>query len=105
MNSQNKLDITKNIKMIEILKGQILEGVSDLHNSFIQQDNSTSDKVEIFADLIILIYILARRIGVSPETLLVKINNKLKVGVLQDEDVFIDDIKELLKYFNMNNRY
>lgn len=91
--------------MIEILKGQILEGVSDLHNSFIQHDSDTSDKIEIFADLTILIYILARRIGISPETLLIKITKKLKLGVLEEDDIFNEDIKELLRYFNTYNRY
>lgn len=100
INFDNQLDITKNIKMIEILKGQILAGVSDLHNSFIQPDNTTSDKIEIFADLTILIYILAKKLGISPETLLLKINKKLKIGVLEETDIFNEDVKELLRYFN-----
>lgn len=93
-------DITKNIKMIEMLKGQILVGVSDLYNSFIQLDNTEVEKLEIFAELIILIYILAKKIGVSPETLFLKINKKLKIGVLDDNDIFYEDVKELLRYFN-----
>lgn len=99
INFDNKLDITKNIKMIEILKGQILAGVSDLHNSFIQQDKNDMDKTEIFADLTILIYILANRLGISPETLLLKINKKLKIGVLDETDIFNEDAKELLRHF------
>ncbi len=100
INFDNQLDITKNIKMIEILKGQILAGVADLHNSFIQTDSTEADKIEIFADLTILIYILAKKIGISPETLLLKINKKLKIGILDEEDIFYEDVKELFKYFN-----
>ena len=100
INFDNQLDITKNIKMIEILKGQILAGVSDLHNSFIQPDSTEADKIEIFADLTILIYILAKKLGISPETLLLKINKKLKIGVLDETDIFYEDVKELLRYFN-----
>lgn len=97
---ENQLDITRNIKMIEILKGQILAGVADLHNSFIEPDSTTNDKIEIFADITILIYILAKRIGISPETLLLKINKKLKIGALDETDIFNEDVKELLRYFN-----
>lgn len=100
INFDNQLDITKNIKMIEILKGQILAGVSDLHNSFIQPESDSMNKIEIFADLTILIYILAMRLGTSPETLLIKINKKLKLGVLEEDDIFNDDIRELFRYFN-----
>lgn len=100
INFDNQLDITRNIKMIEILKGQILTGVSDLYTSFIETDSDTMDKMEIFADLTILIYILAKRIGISPEALWVKINKKLKLGVLDESDIFYEDVKELLKYFN-----
>ena len=53
LNFDNQLDITKNIKMIEILKGQILAGVSDLHNSFIQCDSTEADKIEIFSKFFI----------------------------------------------------
>ncbi len=100
LNSENQIDITKNIKMIEILKGQILAGVSDLHNSFIDIDSDTMDKMEIFADLTILIYILAKKLGISPEALFVKINKKLKLGALDETDIFNEDVKELLRYFN-----
>lgn len=99
-NSYNQLDVTKNIKMLEILKCQILTGVADLHNNLRIASSDNLERLEIFADLIILNYILANRLGFSPETLQVKINKKLRVGTLEQENNFSNDAKELLRYFN-----
>ena len=80
-NFDEQLDITKNIKMIEILKCQILNGVADLHTSLINSvDNA--QRTEIFADLVILIYILSNRLGIASNELENKIIKKLKIGVL-----------------------
>ncbi len=97
-NFEEQLDITQNIKMIEILKCQILNSVADLNNSLLNcfENNEIKD---IFADLIIISYILANRLSITPEDLKYKINKKLKLGIL-DNNSFNTDIKELFKYFN-----
>lgn len=98
-NFDEQLDITKNIKMIEILKCQILNGVADLHTSLINSvDNA--QRTEIFADLVILIYILSNRLGIASNELENKIIKKLKIGVLDENNNFNEDIKEILRYFN-----
>ena len=98
-NFDEQLYITKNIKMIEILKCQILNGVADLHTSLINSvDNA--QRTEIFADLVILIYILSNRLGIASNELENKIIKKLKIGVLDENNNFNEDIKEILRYFN-----
>lgn len=99
-NLHNQLDVTKNIKMLEVLKCQILTGVADLHNNLSTSSSDSLERLEIFADLIILNYILANRLGFSPETVQVKINKKLRIGTLEVENSFSNDAKELLKFFN-----
>lgn len=98
-NFDEQIDITKNIKMIEMLKYQILNSVADLHSTFIQNTDQ-EEKKEIFSDLIILTYILANRLSISPLDLENKIIKKLKLAVLDEKDNFNEDIKELLRYFN-----
>lgn len=98
-NFDEQLDITKNIKMIEILKCQILNGVADLHTSLINSVEP-NERAEIFADLVILIYILANKLGIDPSELENKINKKLKIGILDEKDYFNEDIKEIFRYFN-----
>lgn len=98
-NFDEQIDITKNIKMIEILKCQILNSVADLHTSLINYDEQEERK-EIFADLTILTYILSNRLGISPKELETKIIKKLKLGVLDEKDNFNEDIKEILRHFN-----
>lgn len=98
-NFDEQFDITKNIKMIEMLKAQILNSVADLHSSFI--DNSQiEDKKEIFSDLIILSYILANKLNITPLDLENKIIKKLKLAILDEKDFFNEDIKEIIRYFN-----
>lgn len=99
----NNLDITKNIKIIEMLKSQILTDVAHLNASFLDEESDIADKTELFADLTILIYILAKRLGISPSSLYTKINKKLKLGALEQDDIFREDIKELLRYLNSND--
>lgn len=99
-NFDEQLDIIKNIKMIEMLKCQILTGVADLHSNLINSNGDFNERIEIFADLTILIYILAKKLGISPEALQVKMNKKLKIGVLDENDSFNEDVKEILRYFN-----
>lgn len=98
-NFDEQIDITKNIKIIEMLKCQILNSVADLHSSFIQNIEQ-DEKKEIFSDLIILVYILANRLNISPLELENKIIKKLKLAVLDEKDDFNEDIKEILRYFN-----
>ena len=98
-NFDEQIDITKNIKMIEMLKYQILNSVADLHSTFIQ-NTEQDEKKEIFSDLIILTYILANRLNINPLDLENKIIKKLKLAVLDEKDNFNEDIKELLRYFN-----
>lgn len=99
-NLDNQLDITKNIKMIEILKTQLLSGVSDLYCNLASTSKNNSERLEIFADLIIINYILANKLGISHQALDLKINKKLKILALEKDNNFNLDAKELLKYFN-----
>lgn len=99
-NTEDKMDITKNIKIIEMLKCQILNCVADFHSSMIKTGNDFDEKYDILADLIILSFILGNRTGIGYETLELKIKKKLKLGVLEDDDNLHNDVVELLRYFN-----
>lgn len=98
-NLNNQLDITKNIKKIEILKCQILNSVADLHTTLINSSEK-EEKLEIFSNLIILIYILAKKLDITPTELEDKIIKKLKLGVLDENNDFNDEIKEIYRFFN-----
>lgn len=82
--SGKDFDVAKNIKMTENLQCQMLAAVSHFFTAM--QENATkAEKAEILADLEIVMYLLAARMGISKETLDQKATAKLKLGLLQEE--------------------
>lgn len=79
-----ELDIAKNIKMTENLQCQMLSAVSELYCAM-QQDLPKAEKAEILANLEIVMYLLAERMGISKDTLDQKAAARLKLGLLQEE--------------------
>jgi len=77
-------DVAKNIKMTENLQCRMLSVVSQLYTAM--QENATkAEKTEILADLEIVMYLLAGRMGISKDALDQKAATKLKLGLLQEE--------------------
>ncbi|MDD4843333.1 MAG: MazG-like family protein [Anaerotignum sp.] len=77
-------DIAKNIKMTENLQCQMLSAVSQFFTAM-QENAAKAEKAEILAELEIVMYLLAARMGISKETLDQKAVAKLKLGLLQEE--------------------
>jgi hypothetical protein len=77
-------DIAKNIKMTENLQCQMLSAVSQFFSAM-QENAGKAEKAEILAELEIVMYLLAARMGISKETLDQKAVAKLKLGLLQEE--------------------
>lgn len=97
-------DITKNVKLIEMLKSQLLAGVSDLYANLAYSKSDISERNDIIADLLIITYLLANKLGLSYNTLDLKAINKLKLGVLEDDNDLHSDIAMLLKHMNRNQK-
>ncbi len=82
-------NITKNIKVIEFLKCNILADVSGLFNKLFTKDNDGSafKVADVLASIISGCYILGRRLGISYETIDMKIRANLKVGTIQQNEL------------------
>ncbi len=103
--SDNEFDITKNIKIIEWLKSELLESTSSLYKSMLQTSEvDNAERSEILANMTILIYILSDRLGISYNTLDLKVLNKLKLGILDEENNkdFNNDFKQLSRHIDKN---
>ncbi len=98
--SSPDFDITKNIRTIEMLKSQLLSGVSDLHADLLNVSIDRDERSEILADILIVTYLLANRLGVSHKSLDAKAIHKLKLGMLEDNDALHDDLTALFKHIN-----
>lgn len=99
-----EIDITRNIKLIEWLKSEIL---TDLANLFKILINGMKEEVhesvaETLSNIILISYLLGRRLGISYNAVEMKIENKVKLGLIENHDVekYYGDLSELAKHLN-----
>lgn len=96
------IDITHNIKMIDWLKSELLTDVADLFKKLVNgvQEDTLDILGEIISNLIIESYLLARRLGISYNTIDLKIENKLKLGMIEEHEIEkrYGDLSELSKH-------
>lgn len=98
------LDITKNIKTIEILKSRLLSEIAFLHENMVKVNPEKEERVDVLSEIVILTYMLSSKLGIDYNALDEKIINKLKLAVLQDSGSF-SDINKLLKHIDKNNQW
>jgi hypothetical protein len=101
---EREIDITRNIKIIEWLKSELL---TDLANLFKVLVNGMKEEVhdtvaETLSNVILICYLLGRRLGISYNSVEMKIHNKIKLGLVEDHDVekYYGDLSELSKHLN-----
>lgn len=99
-----EIDITRNIKIIEWLKSELLTDIANLFKVLI---NGVREEVhesvsETLSNIILICYMLGRRLGVSYNSIEIKINNKIKLGIIENHDVekYYGDLTELAKHLN-----
>ncbi len=90
--------ITKNVKVIEWLKADILAAVTALYKAFVQ--GSEDVMLDSLAGLIITAYLLGRRLGFGFSRLDLKVEAKLKQGVDTGHEMeeWFGDLSSLLRY-------
>ncbi|SJZ80771.1 MazG-like family protein [Selenihalanaerobacter shriftii] len=94
----NKNNITKNLKVIEWLKSELLGSVSHLFKVMLK---GNQDKIiGTLANLIISTYLLAKRLGISPERLERKVKDNLRENIDQKHQIeeWYGDLSLLLKH-------
>ena len=99
-----EIDITRNIKLIEWLKSELLTDIANLFKVLV---NGMREEVhesisETLSNIILIAYLLGRRLGISYSTLELKMENKIKLGLLDSHDVekYYGDLSELSKHLN-----
>jgi hypothetical protein len=94
-------DITKNIKIIEWMKTEMLMSVSDLFNLLYKGVKPIDDAIQdTIANIIMTTYLLASRLGVSYKEVDIKIKEKIKLGVDENHSVerWYGDLSSLKKH-------
>ncbi len=98
------MNISSNLKAIEMIKGEILSEVANLYKTLADYDeigeyDSITNKI---ATVIAMDYILARRLGVTFSGVDKKISELLTIGEENGHELEIEfgDMSELKKYLN-----
>lgn len=98
------LDITKNLKMVEWLKAELVQSVGALLKCLLNASaDATADRL---ASVIILIYLLGGRVGVPFAALDSEVKNKLKqsLATAPQEDHWHQDMKALHDHLHHRTR-
>jgi hypothetical protein len=97
-----EIDITRNIKLIEWLKSELLTDIAKLFKVLV---NGVKEEVhdtlaETLSNIILISYLLGRRLGLSYNSIELKIQNKIKLGLVENHEVekCYGDLTELAKH-------
>ena len=81
-------DITKNVKIIEWIKNEILISVSDLFNLIFKGVKPIDDKLQnTLANIIMLTYLLGKRLGVDFDEIDYKIKEKSREAIKEEHNL------------------
>ncbi|HZJ84829.1 MAG TPA: MazG-like family protein [Syntrophomonadaceae bacterium] len=99
-----EIDIAKNLRTIEWLKAELLDGVALLFKSLLRA--STETVGDILASIIMITYVLGKRLGLSFEAIDTKIKNKLNKQINEEHELeeWYGDLTNLLRYFESSKR-
>ncbi|MCX7903614.1 MAG: MazG-like family protein [Caloramator sp.] len=82
----DELDIMGNIRLIETYKTFLLIAVSDLHISMLKGSRANLDEIkDELSQIIILAYLLAKKLGIEYSSIDDKVMKKLRASLLDDE--------------------
>lgn len=103
-----EIDITRNIKLIEWLKGELLTDIANLFRVLVngmreEVHDSISDTI---SNIILISYLLGKRLGISYNAVEMKIHNKIKLGLVENHEVekYYGDLSELSKHLGSSRR-
>ena len=96
-------DITKNIRVIEFLKSELLTAVAALYQNLIKGTKVGQEVlVDILANLILVTYLLGKRLGIAAAVIDSKIMEKIRIGMIEDHETekWYGDLSDLSEYMS-----
>lgn len=100
----NQLDITRNVKIIEWLKSELLTDIANLFKALVNgvRDEVSETLADTLSNIILISYLLGKRLGINYKTIESKIENKIRLGLVENHEVekYYGDLSELSKHLN-----
>ncbi|RKD22215.1 MazG-like family protein [Caminicella sporogenes DSM 14501] len=97
------IDITKNIKIIEWLKSELLSSVASLFEILFKGIKGSQETiVDILANIILVTYVLGRRLGINYNVLDMRIKEKIRLGVIEEHKIesWFGDLSSLKQHMD-----
>ena len=98
-------DVTKNVKIIEWMKKELILSVGDVFDLIFKGVKPLDEALQdTLANIIMITYLLAKRLGISFSEIDYKIKEKIRIGIDQNHSVesWYGDLKKIKKH--MENR-
>ena len=98
-------DVTKNVKIIEWMKKELILSVGDVFDLIFKGVKPLDEALQdTLANIIMITYLLAKRLGLSFSEIDYKIKEKIRIGIDQNHSVesWYGDFSNLKKH--MENR-
>ena len=103
-----EIDITRNIKLIEWLKGELLTDIANLFRVLVNgiREEVHETVADTISNIILISYLLGKRLGISYNAIEIKVHNKIKLGLVENHDVekYYGDLSELSKHLGSSRR-
>ncbi len=100
-----EIDITRNIKIIEWLKGELILEVANLFRVLVNgMKEEVHDSIaNVLSNIILISYLLGKRLGISYNSIELKMEKKIKIGLVEQNDVekYYGDLSELSRHLNL----
>lgn len=103
MKKGGNIDIIRNVKIIEWLKCELLTSIAKLFELLAKGvENTKDDILDIISNVILVSYLLGKRLGLSYETINLKVENKIKLGMIEEHKIekWYGDLSELNENFS-----
>lgn len=103
---QKDTDITRNIRIIEFLKSELLNSIASLFHNLLKGVKANREVLlDVLANIILVTYILAKRLGFDNGVIDSKILDKIKIGKLEEHETekWYGDLSDLSDYLKKRN--
>lgn len=101
MKNKKDMDIIKNLRTIEWLKSEMLISIAKLYELLAVGEEDLKEETEdLISNMILLSYILGRRLGLSYEDINSNLEDKIKLNLIEDHKIekWYGDLSELLGF-------
>ena len=101
---ENEINIAGTLKVIEKLKTQMLTDVAQLFEELNEPNrNSNIERGDLLADIVILSYLLSKKLGIPYQQIDRRIINKTRLGLVESNpsNIWHKELAELLQHFEI----